>query len=118
VVVPDLAAVDLTALVENELDLTYLDSDYRWWDYYRGNDGAAINGRGRKYEVLIWKPELKPDEIISSEAVRNHFKELRAFGHTGAFTQWRRVCGFNGYHASIPEDDGCFRLEDGDLSVP
>jgi len=118
VVVPDMAAVDLTALVEKELDLTHLDSDYRRWDYYRGNDGAEISGRGRKYEVLIWKPELAPDETISSKIVSDHFKELKAFGHAGAFTQWRRVCGLDGYHATILEDNACCRNAGGNLCVP
>lgn len=118
VVVPDMAAVDLTALVEKELDLTHLGSDYRRWDYYRGLDGSEILGRGRKYEVLIWKPDLKPNETIPYEVVRGHFKDLGGFyGHAAAFTQWRRVCGLNGYHATILDALTCLDAG-GDLYVP
>lgn len=119
VVVPDMAAVDLTALVEKELDITHLDSNHMQWDYYRGLDGSEILGRGRKYEVLIWKPDLKPNETIPYEAVRGHFKESGGFyGHAAAFTQWRRVCGLNGYHATILDDNGCYRDTSGGLCVP
>ncbi|MFA6447117.1 MAG: hypothetical protein WCW31_02555 [Patescibacteria group bacterium] len=117
VVVPDLAAVDLTALVEKELKLTYLESDYKRWDYYRGVDGKEIPGRGRKYEVFFFQP--KSGEAVSSEAVRNYFKDLGGFyGHAGAFTQWCRVCGLHGYYATVLEDSDCYRDVSGGLGVP
>ncbi len=118
IVVPDLAAVDLTALVQRELNLTYLDPDYANWDYYQGVDKSVIRGRGLKFEVLTWKPDLKPNEAISSEEVRAHFRELNAFGHVGAFTQWRRTCGLEGFHVSIPEDNACWRTSRGRLCAP
>jgi hypothetical protein len=108
VVVPDLAAVELTALVKRELGL-FVEPDYERWDYYIDINSQPIPGRGLKFEALVWKPELKPDEMISSEAVRKYFRDLGAFGHTGAFTQWRRTCGLEGSHASIPEDEACWR---------
>ncbi len=119
VVVPDMAAVDLTALVEKELKLTYLDSDYRQWNYYIGVDKTVISGRGKRFESLIWKPELKPNETISSGVVCKHFKGLGGFyGHAGAFTEWRRVCGLNGYHTTILDDNSCVRFAGGRLCVP
>ena len=118
VVVPDLAAVDLTALVKRELDLTYIDPDYEQWDYYQGVDKSEIRGCGQKFEALVWKPDLKPDEKISFEAVRAHFRELDAIGHVGAFTQWLRTCGLEGYHASIPEDNACWPDSRGRLHAP
>jgi hypothetical protein len=118
IVVPDLAAVDLTALAKSELNLTYLDPDYEQWNYYRGNDGKEISGRGKRFEVLIWKPELASGAYINSEPVRKHFRDLGFYGHAGAFTQWRRTCGLEGYHVSIPEDNGCWRDSDGRLYAP
>ncbi len=118
VIVPDMLAIDLIAATKRELNLTYLDSEYAAWDYYRGVDGTVINGRGKKFEVMVWKPELKPGERITSEAVRSHLRELGFHGHTGAFTAWRKTCALSGYHASIPEDNSCWRHSDGRLCVP
>jgi hypothetical protein len=118
IVVPDLAAVELTALVKRELNLTFLDGEYARWDYYTAHDGTPISGRGKRFEVLVWKPELRSDQAISSEAVRKHFRDLGYFGHAGAFTQWRRTCGLEGYYASIPEDSACWRSSDGRLCAP
>ena len=117
VVVPDMAALDLTALVEKELNLTYLESLYRKWDYHVGNDGTEIVGRGRRYEALIWKPELRYGEGISSIAVRRHFKKEKAYGHPGAYMQWRRTCGLSGYHASIFDDRACYETPTGVLFI-
>ena len=124
VIVPDISAVELTAQVkrgvkvgDKELPLTHLDSDYEKWGFYGGVDGKPISGRGKKFEAMIWKPELKSGETITSEAVREHFRKLVFYGHAGAFTAWRKTCGLSGYHASIPEDAGCWRYSGG-LYVP
>ncbi len=117
VIVPHMAAVDLTALVEKKFKLKFLDPNYRRWNYYRDVDGSEIPGPGRKYEVLVWNPELEPKEFISSDAIRDHFRRLNAFGHAGAFMQWRRVCGLSGHHATILEDSDCYRDEGGNLRV-
>jgi hypothetical protein len=125
VIVPDIFAVELTALTkrgvrvgDGELPLTNLDSDYERWDFYRGVDGSVISGRGQCFETLVWKPKFKDDETISSEAVRVHFRELGFYGHAGAFTEWRRTCGLTGWHISIPENNGCWRHPRGGLYVP
>lgn len=119
VVVPDLSATELTALAKLELQLTYLDSDYAAWDFYMSFDGEPVEGRGKQFEVMIWKPELGLHERISSEAVREHFRKLGFYGHAAAFTEWRRNNpNLMGYHASIPEDRACLRGGGGYLSVP
>mgnify|MGYP006055089659 CR=1 FL=1 len=112
--VPDIDAVELAALAEEELDLTYLNPDYERWDFYRGLDGRPIPGRGKVFEVMTWHPERS----VSSEEVHEHFKAEGFCGHTGAFAQWRRTCGLAGYHTSIPEDNGCWRGSDGRLYAP
>jgi len=119
VLVPDLAAVDLTALAKKDLNPTYLDPDYARCDYYRGVDGQVIKGRGLKFEAMIYKPELGPNDVIGSEAIRAYFRERGFTGHAGAFTQWcRQNPGLTGYHASILEDNACWRSSRGDLCVP
>lgn len=119
VVVPDLSAVELTAVAKRDLQLTHIDSDYERWDYYTGVNGLRIEGRGKKFEVLIWKPELGPNDVIASKTVRGYFQEQGGFhGHAGAFTQWRRACGLQGYHASLLDDNACWRHPDGRLGVP
>ena len=114
ILVPDLAAVDFTALVKRELRLTYLDPDYERWDFYRGLDGKKIPGRGKRFEPLLWTPGRQ----VSSEEVRSYFCERGMIGHVGAFTEWRRTCGLQGWHASIPDDNGCWRSPDGSLYAP
>lgn len=119
VVVPDLSAVELTALTKRDLNLTYLDTDYAKWDYYRDLDGNPIHGRCLKFEALVWKPELDPNSIISSEQARAYLRERGFYGHVGAFTQWRgQNPDLMGYHASIPEDAACWRRADGHLCAP
>lgn len=118
VVVPDLAAVELTALVQRELGLTLLDQGYKRWNYYSDLRGQPIPGRGKRFESSIWNPKRKPSEILSSEAIREYFRALGFYGHTGAFIQWMRTCGLQGYHASIPEDDACWRSPSGGLHAP
>lgn len=125
VVVPDMSAVELTALTkrcvrvgDKELPLTYLDPGYENWDFYRGIDGSVISGRGQSFETLVWKPELVANDVISSDAVRIYFRELGFYGHAGAFTEWRRTCGLMGRHASIPEDNDCWQHSDGEFCVP
>ncbi|GEM_PF-3258367 len=108
IVVPDLNAVDLTALVKRDRALTYLDSDVAAWDYYRGDKGQSIPGRGWQFEALVWEPQLGSSEIIPPETVRAYFRKHGYFGHTGAFIQWRHVVDLEGYHASIPDDYACW----------
>ena len=119
VVVPDISAVELTAATKRDLKLTCLDGDYANWDFYKSFDGQPIEGRGQRFEALVWKPEIGPDDVIASEQIRAYFRERGFTGHTGAFTQWRRQNpGLMGYHASIPVDRGCWRDSDGYLGVP
>ncbi len=117
-VVPDLAAIDLTEITRKELDLTYLEPGYARHDYYRGNDGQVIPGRAMSFEWTLWQPEIAPCASIESESVRKHFRDLGFKGHWGAFTQWRRIYGLEGDHASIPDDDGCWRSPYGSLFAP
>ncbi|MDO8584489.1 MAG: hypothetical protein Q7R83_04915 [bacterium] len=109
VVVPHIAAVDLTALLMEERDFTCsdLDPDYAYWNYYRAIDGKPISGQGKRFEVLVWKPKLAPWATIASNSVRRHFRRFGFYGHTGAFIQWLRIRGFTGYHASILDDNNC-----------
>ncbi len=112
--VPDIDAVDLTALTKSHCDLTYLDSDYAKWDFYRGVDGKPISGRGKRFEFLTWEPKRD----VKSDEVRAYFKERGFYGHTGAFTAFVKERKPAGYHASIPDDNGCWRGSDGRLCVP
>ena len=112
--VPDVEATELTAIAKQELDLTYITPDSEPWDYYQGNDGKPISGRGKVFEVMTWKP----GRDVSSDEVREHFEKEGFYGHAGAFTQWRRTCGLSGYHASIPDNNGCWRRSDGRLHAP
>lgn len=120
IIVQDMFAVDLTALAKRDLDLHYIDPDYERWDFYRDNKGNPISGRGKKFEVMIWRPELKSNETISSEQVRCHFRRLGFVGHAGAFTEWRRQNPtLMGHYASVLENDACWRRSsNGDLFVP
>ncbi|MBP9747641.1 hypothetical protein KBD13_01760 [Patescibacteria group bacterium] len=112
--VPDLDAVDLTALTKSHCGLMYLDSDYAKWDFHRGIDGNPISGRGKRFEVMTWEPKRH----VKSDEVRAYFKERGFYGHTGAFTAFIKERKPKGCHASIPEDNGCWRSSDGRLYVP
>lgn len=104
IVVPDLAAVDLTALVKSELNLTYVDSMYESWNFWEsGFDHLPISGRGKRFEWDLWKPgrEVTPDDVC------RYFEAKGFYGHGGAFTQWRRVCGLQGHHGTVPDLRGC-----------
>lgn len=118
ILVPDLPAAGLTALLKRERKLTYLDPDQEAWDFYTGLDGKPIPGRGKKFEARVWKPDLKPGQVISSDAVRDHFRQEGFTGNVGAFTQWLRQVDPAGYYASIPDDNGCWRSADRDLYAP
>ena len=121
VVVPDLSAIDLTALAKRDLDLTYIDPDYAQWDYYTGVDGSVIKGRGLTFEALVVpKTDIKPsDKNASSEEIHAYFHGRGFAGHAGAFTQWRRQNpGLSGYHATVLEENACWRYDGGDLCVP
>lgn len=107
IVVPDMAAVDLTALVIQELNLT--PDELRWyeeWDYYLDMNRNPISGRGKSFKWDLWKPGCK----ISSDEVREYFKARGFYGHAGAFTQWCRVYGLQGHHASIPDYKNCMHV--------
>ncbi len=117
-VVPDLAAVDLTALVKKNLRLQHVDPSYESWNYDEGLDGAPIPGRGRPFNYLCWTPEFVPETPISPETVRKHFYDLGFRGHVAAFTWWRSISGLGGRYASIPEDNGCWRSGKGPLCFP
>lgn len=121
VVVPDMAAVELTAATKRDLRLTHLDGDYAAWDFYCGVNGHPIEGRGQKLEALIVpKTDIKPSgETVSLKYAWECLLERGYIGHVGGFTQWRRQNrGLMGYHLSIPEDNACWRHSDGDLCVP
>lgn len=117
-VVPDLAAVDLTALVKKNLRLQHVDPLYESWNYDEGLDGSLIPGRGESFEYLCWEPPSLRETPISPEAVRKHFRDLGFYGHVGAFTWWRCISVLRGRHASIPEDSGCWRSGKGPLCFP
>lgn len=119
VVVPDMSAVDLTALIEKDLKITHLGSDYKQWDYFHDADGLEIFGRGRKYEVLVWTPEWKANHFISSAIVRGKFKEFGDFyGHAGAFVCYSRVTECRHSLVTILDEKCCCRIANGDLCVP
>ncbi len=113
--VPDLDATDLTALTEKHCDLTFLDSDYRRWDFWKGClDGKPINGRGKRFEFMTWEPKRE----VSSKEVREYFQTRGFSGNAGAFTAWVKERKPQGYYASIPDDNGCWRRSGGDLYAP
>lgn len=102
ILVPDLDAVTITALAKRQCKLNYLDRDYEKWDYLISLDKKPISGRGRRFEVLTWKPNWS----VSSDEVRKYFQKKGSSGHTAAFTAWVAQHSPEGYHASIPEDSG------------
>lgn len=112
--VPDIDAVDLAELTKSRCNLTFLDGDYERWDFYRGVDGNSISGRGKRFEFMTWEPKRQ----VSSKEVREYFQAKGFSGHTGAFTAWVKERKPQGYHASIPDDNGCWRHSDGPLCVP
>lgn len=117
--VPDMSADELKALTKRELKLNYFDRDYAEWDFYHDVNGDPIPGRGKKFEFMIWKPELEDNETIFSEKIRRHFSPSGFQGNTAAFTQWmRQYPELMGYHASIPENKACWRDSVGTLFVP
>lgn len=113
ITVPNLSAVDLTAHVKKSCNLTRLDSDYVR-DFYKDLNGKPISGRGKSFEFLVWNPK----KDVTSEAVRKYFQERCFSGHTGAFTAWVGERIPSGYHASIPDDSGCWRGYGGRLFAP
>ena len=107
VTVPDLPASALVAVVNEVVGLTYLNPDYAKYAFLQGE-------RGKTYEVLTWKP----GRGVSSDAVREHFNALGFHGNTAAFLEWNRKDHGDGWFASIPEDDRCFRGADRSLFAP
>lgn len=105
ILMPDIDAVDLTALTKSHCDLTYLDGDYAEWNFYVDVDGRPISGRGKRFECMTWTPgrDTKSDEV------RVYFKKRGFYGHAGAFTAWVKERKPQGYHASLPENNGCCR---------
>lgn len=114
ILVPDLDAVAITALAKRRCELTCLDGDYEKWDYLTGLDDKPIRGRGKKFEVLTWKPGRN---VLSSQ-VRKHFEDKGFSGYTAAFTAWVAQHSPNGYYVSIPEDNACWRGSGGRLYAP
>jgi len=120
VVVPNLSPADLVALAMEKGNLTHLDPDLVAWNYcqYRVEEGRPpriLEVRGKRYEVLTWKP----GKGVTSQQVRDHFKDSGADGNTAAFVAWITETKPAGYHASIPSDDALlFRLSDGYLCAP
>lgn len=114
ITVPDLSAVDLTALTKKNCSLTYLDSDYPSWDFYKDLDGKPISGRGKIFEVLTWKPK----KSVTSEEVRQYFCGRGFSGHSGAFTAWVGERKISGYQASIPDENSCWRDPESGLCAP
>lgn len=118
VVVPNLKAVELTKLVESEGNFTSIDDDLSRWDFYQG-----IDGPGKSFKPLIWKPELKDyywspgarleQAFIDEEAVRKHFRDpwfcgnAPALGNAGAFIEWLRLhcLEIEGDYASVLEKE-------------
>ena len=112
VLVPDLPAIKLTALVRRKLKLTYVDPEFAEWDYHTDRNGQPIQGRGLAFEALAWTP----GKVVSEDEVRSYFRDQGGFyGHSAAFMAWRRTCGLQGSHASIPEDEACWPHPDGSV---
>lgn len=121
VVVPNISAVELMAWVKKDLNVTNLDRRYAGWDFHKSFDGKSVDGRGKHFEVMIWKPELDLNQSVSTSAVREHFKSLGFCGHVAAFVEWCR-CNPNllleECYASIPEEHACYRDDAGVLFAP
>lgn len=100
VVVPDMCAVEITALARQRRQFADVDPDYQEWDYFVGPGGQPISGRGGRFEVFMWDPVPE----VSSEEVRAHFKAKKAYGNVAAFTAWIAQNSLAGCYASIPEE--------------
>lgn len=115
VLVPDVSATELTTAFAPKL--TYLDPDYANWDFYTDRNGDPVPGRGKRFEVRIWKP----GRIVSSEEVREHFRQDGFEGHVGAFTQWfrRRFKSLHGRveYATVPPESQCRRRHPNDSFI-
>ena len=105
ILVHDLPANELIALAKTRCNLTYIDPDYEKWDMFQGLDGKVISGRSKTFKSLVWKPGRE----VSSNEVREYFKAKGFAGHAAAFTAWVMENKPAGYHASIPDDNGCWR---------
>ena len=118
ITVPDLDAVELTALTKAEAKLTRVDEEYAAWDFWKGClDDALICGRGKRFEVLTWQPPV--DSTIGTEVARSYFKKYGFSGNAGVFTalvgQFKPQAGF---FTSVPEDNGCWRSSKQSLYIP
>lgn len=120
VIVPDVAAVDLTASVQRYC-CSEPNADFAGWDYYRGLDGQHIPGRGLRFESLV-----VPMKMIAPSLECVTYDEARAYfcdrgylfdGNAGAFTQWlRQQPQPKGEYVAILPDNACwFDLESGRL---
>lgn len=107
--VPDLSAKDLLKMVVDERAVTFLLDAYKKWNYYRDQYGGIVPGRRKRFEVMVWRPELESErKKITSREAEKYFKLRGFYGHVGAFIEWRRVCGLLGQYATIPPADECY----------
>lgn len=120
ILVPDLAPADLVAQAEKKIGLNYLDPSFQTWNFCQyhvaeGQPERFLDVRGKRYEVLIWKPR----NHVTTQRVRDHFKKLGADGNVPVFIAWITETKPAGYCASIPSDDDLlYRDSDDCLYTP
>lgn len=107
ITIPNPTSKELLAKFKKDVNPTYVNSDYKNWDFAREV--------GKTFEVLTWKPGKE----VSSQEVRDHFKDLEADGNVPVFIAWITETKPAGYHVSIPSgDDLLYRDSDDHLYAP
>ena len=107
VTVPDLSSRKLVKLAVKTLNLTYVDPDFKKWDFV-GED------RGCTFETRIW---LHDRNCAPAEYVREQFEKRGFTGNTAAFIAWMLEHGLGNRYSTVPPDKRMFRLGNA-LCVP
>jgi hypothetical protein len=107
VIVPNLPAPVLLAVVKEEVGLTELDPVY-------AKRGFLRNERGKTYEAVTWDPGF----LVTTDAVREHFDRLGFGGNTAAFLEWIKKDRGDGWFVTIPDDRWLFHDAGRRLYVP
>lgn len=105
ILVPDFSPAQLIEDANRVVGFAYVTPNLAGWDFYqlcdeKGEVVGRLDVQGRTFEVLTWAP----GEYVTTQQVRDHFKELDADGNTGAFIEWVKNKP-KGWHISIPSSD-------------
>jgi hypothetical protein len=105
--VPNLSSRKLVKEAAKKLGLTFVDPDFKRWDFI-GDD------RGRTFDTRIW---MHDRDRIPAEYVREQFTKRDFHGNVAAFITWMLEHDLGNRYSTIPRDREMFRLGDS-LVVP